>query len=242
MIQYFTYNYHGAPFALFGVWHILALVLVVFLNLALLGFRGTSEKTRRAVRWGMLVILILNDAAWQAWNVFWGHWSLQTMLPLHLCSAMMILAVFMLIFKNYRLYEFVYFLGIAGALQALVTPPLGIYGFPHFRFFQTLLAHGLLLTSGVYMTIVEGFRPTWRSLLRVAVGANIYMALVFWINSALGSNYLFIAYKPATVSLLDLLPPWPWYIIFMELIGVGMCLALYLPFAIRDRRTKAGSG
>ena len=64
------------------------------------------------------------------------------MLPLHLCSMMMILAFFMLIFKNHRIYEFVYILGIGGAFQALMIPPIGIYGFPHFRFFQTFLAHG----------------------------------------------------------------------------------------------------
>jgi len=26
-------------------------------------------------------------------------------------------------------------MGIGGALQALLTPDLGLYGFPHFRFF-----------------------------------------------------------------------------------------------------------
>lgn len=37
------------------------------------------------------------------------------MLPLHLCNMMLLLACFMLIFKNYRIYEFVYFLGIGAA-------------------------------------------------------------------------------------------------------------------------------
>lgn len=239
MAQYFAYDYHGAPFVLFGTWHVVALLVIVLINLAMLSFRKASERTRRTVRWSMVILLLLDDASWQVWNVYWGHWSIQTMLPLHLCSMMMVLAWFMLIFKNYRIYEFVYFLGIAGAFQALMTPPVGIYGFPHFRFIQTILAHGLLLTSAVYMTTVEGFRPTWRSLLRVAVGVNIYIVLVGIINRAFGSNYLFIAHKPATASVLDLLPAWPWYIIWMEIIGLGMCLILYMPFAIQDGHVKA---
>ena len=239
MAQYFAYDYHGAPFVLFGTWHVVALLVIVLINLAMLGFRKASERTRRTVRWSMVILLLLDDASWQVWNVYWGHWSIQTMLPLHLCSMMMVLAWFMLIFKNYRIYEFVYFLGIAGAFQALMTPPVGIYGFPHFRFIQTMIAHGLLLTSAVYMTTVEGFRPTWRSLLRVAVGVNIYIVLVGIINRAFGSNYLFIAHKPATASVLDLLPAWPWYIIWMEIIGLGMCLILYMPFAIQDGHVKA---
>ncbi len=89
------------------------------------------------------------------------------------------------------------------------------------------------------MTVVEGFRPTWKSLLRVALWINVYMAVVFGVNMLIGSNYLFVAHKPPTASLLDLLPPWPWYILWMEAIGLVMCLILYLPFAIKDWRAKA---
>ena len=77
----------------------------------------------------------------------------------------------MLIFKNYTIYEFAYFMGIGGAIQALMTPDIGIYGFPHFRFFQTFISHGLLVTSAIYLTIVEGMRPTWKSLLQGGCGA-----------------------------------------------------------------------
>ncbi len=52
----------------------------------------------------------------------------------------------------------------------------------------------------------------------------------------LDSNYLFIAHKPETASLMDVLPAWPWYIPFLELIGAGFCLLLYVPFALRDLR------
>ena len=129
-------------------------------------------------------------------------------------------------------------LGIGGAIQALLTPDLGIYGFPHFRFFQTFLSHGLIVTSGIYMTVVEGFRPTWKSILRVTIWMNIYVVIVYFINIAIGSNYLMINYKPNTPSLLDLLPDWPLYVLYMEIIGFVTCLLLYLPFAIRDWRDK----
>ena len=239
MFHFLSYDFHGSPFVLFGPPHIVALLVIFLINLAILGFRKASERTLRIVRWSMAIMLCVDDFSWQIWNAFWGHWDFQTMLPLHLCSMMMILAFFMLIFKNHRIYEFVYILGIGGAFQALMIPPIGIYGFPHFRFFQTFLAHGLLLTSAVYMTTVESFRPTWRSLLRVTIGVNIYVVLVGLINWVIGSNYLFIAHKPATASMLDLLPAWPWYIIWMEIIGLGMCLILYLPFAIKDSHGRA---
>jgi len=122
-------------------------------------------------------------------------------------------------------------------VQALLTPDAGIYGFPHFRFFQAIISHGSIVTAAIYMTVVEKHRPYWRSLLRVAVGTNVYMLFVGMVNVLLGSNYLFIAHKPETASLMDVLGPWPWYILSLEVIGLAISLLLYLPFALRDRKT-----
>ena len=239
MEQYFAYDYQGAPFVLFSAPHLAALLFLFLLNVVLLRFKGAAENIRCRVGIALGIVLWLDEAAWHAWNLYHGHWSIQTMLPLHLCSLLIWLSGLMLITRNYRIYEFVYFLGIGGAFQYLMTPDLGIYGFPHFRYFQAFLSHGLLLTSGIYMSVVEGLRPTWKSMLRVAVWSNIYMAVMFPLNVLIGSNYLMINGKPATASLLDLLPPWPIYILYMEAIGIATFLILYLPFLIKDWRTQA---
>ena len=47
-------------------------------------------------------------------------------------------------------------------------------------------------------------------------------------------------YKPVGPSLLDFLGPWPWYLLSMELIGLVLVVLLYLPFAVRDWRSRAG--
>lgn len=236
MNDFFALDYTGVPFQLFGLAHLGALTAVLLLNLLLARLRKADERTRRIVRWSMAVVLWVNEIGWHLWNAATGQWTIQTMLPLHICSLLVWLGGVMLVTKSYAIYEFAYFMGIGGALQALLTPDLGIYGFPHYRFFQTFISHGLIVTSAVYMTVVEGFRPTWKSLLRVAFWINVYMGVVFVINSAIGSNYLYINHKPPTASLLDLLPPWPWYILWMEAIGLLTVLILYLPFLIQDWR------
>jgi hypothetical integral membrane protein (TIGR02206 family) len=88
------------------------------------------------------------------------------------------------------------------------------------------------------MTVVEGFRPTWKSVLRVAIWMNVYALIIYFVNNAIGSNYLMINHKPELPSLLDLLPAWPVYILYMELIGVITMLLLYLPFVVKDLRTR----
>jgi hypothetical integral membrane protein (TIGR02206 family) len=238
MIDLFTADYRGPAFALFGTTHLAALGALVLLNLLLLRFRNASDGTKTTLRWTLALILWVNEIAWHYWNYIYGRWTIQTMLPLHLCSLLVWTGALMLVTKNYRVYEFMYFMGIGGAIQALATPGIGMYGFPHFVFFQYFLSHGLIITSAIYMTVVERFRPTWKSVLRVALWMNIYVVIVYFINTAIDSNYLMINYKPDTPSLLDLLPEWPIYILYMELIGIITILLLYLPFAAKDLRAR----
>lgn len=238
MDQFFAGNYTGPAFEALGPAHLGALIALIALNLFFIRFRNSTDGTKAALRWLLALILIANELAWHYWNYVVGRWTIQTMLPLQLCSLLVWTGVLMLITKSYRIYEFIYFMGIGGAIQALATPDLGIYGFPHFRFFQTFISHGLIITSAIFMTIVEGLRPTWKSILRVAIWMNIYVVIIYFVNIALDSNYLMIMEKPDTASLLDLLPEWPLYILYMELIGIATCLVLYVPFAVKDWRTK----
>jgi hypothetical integral membrane protein (TIGR02206 family) len=239
MGQYFALNYSGAPFQLYGVGHILALSLITVFCFSFLYFRNIwSAEQKKRFRYTLVVILFINELAWHIWAAYWNVWNIQTMLPLHMCSVVVWLTIYMLLTNNYKLYEVSYFLGIGGALQALLTPDITGYGFPHFRAFNSFLAHGLLVAVPIYMTLVEGFRPTLRSFKRVFIWTNIYMIFVFLLNMLIGSNYLFIAYKPDFPTLLDLLAPWPWYIIELEVVGFLILFILYLPFWVMDRRAK----
>jgi len=238
MDQFFARDYTGEPFLFMGAAHIGALLAIILFNFLLLQFKSRSEAERARLRWGMALVLWGNEIGWHAWNYAVGTWNAQTMIPLHVCSVLVWLGGYMLVSKNFYIYEFAYFLGIGGALQALLTPDVGIYGFPHYRFFQTFISHGLIVTSAIYMTTVEGFRPTWKSILRVAVIGNLYMAVVFFINQAIGSNYMFVNRKPDTASLIDSLPAWPGYIPYLELIGLITFLLLYLPFMIKDWKAR----
>jgi len=239
MDQYFVRDYTGGAFVLFGAWHLGFIIFFLLFNISFIWLRKVdSADFRKKFRYGLATASIITELAWHGWSMAVGKWNVVEYLPLHLCSVFVILNSIMLFKRSYRIYEYSYFLGILGALQAFLTPDAGIYGLPHFRAIQTLVAHGLIITEGVYMTVVEGFRPQWSSIKRVFIGANIYMVLVGLVNWGLGSNYMFVAHKPETASLLDVLGPWPFYIISLELVGFVMCIILYAPFAIKDALAK----
>ena len=189
MEQYFVRDYTGGSFILFGAWHMGFIGFFILFNLLIILSRKRLDLLgRKKFRYGLAISSIVVESSWHIWSAVVGLWNVQEYLPLHLCSVFVILNSIMLFTRSYRIYEFSYFLGIAGALQAFLTPDAGIYGLPHFRAAQTLLAHGLLITEGLYMTIVEGFRPTWGSIKRVMIGANIYMAFVGLVNWLLGQQ------------------------------------------------------
>jgi hypothetical integral membrane protein (TIGR02206 family) len=238
MAQYFTKDYTGAPFELFGAAHLSILGIILLVGISLIYLRKLlDEKGRTRFRYGLAIWVLVWESSWHIWNMYWGIWNVQENLPLHLCSIFAWLTVIMLLRKNTTIYELAYFLGIGGATQALLTPDTGIYGLPHFRAVQTLASHGGIAIAALYMTLVEGYRPTWGSFKRVFQWTNIYMVLIFFLNFALGSNYLFIAHKPPFPTIIDLLAPWPWYILELELIALVICFILYLPFAIKDWMT-----
>jgi len=239
MNQFFSLEWDGSPFVLFSTPHLIALAIVALINVGLVAFGARlAPRQRKAVRYTLATVLVVDELLWHIWNATTGQWTVQTMLPLHLCSVLVWLSAVMLVKKSYPVHEVAYLLGIPGALQALLTPDAGIYGFPHFRAFQVMVSHGTIITAAIYMTAVEGFRPTVQSIKNVLIRANLYAVVVFVINLLIGSNYLFIAHKPETASLLDVLPAWPWYLPILELLALVFVGLFYLPFAISDVRTK----
>ncbi len=235
MDNFFGKDFSGPPFQLFSLQHLVAIAVLLLLIVFFFWLRKhPNEKAQKITRWSMAIILLVNEFGWHLWNYVNGTWNIQTMLPLHLCSVFVFLSAIMLMTRSYAIFEFAFFLGIAGASQAFLTPDLGIYSFPHFRYFQVFVSHGLIIASALYMLIVEHQRPTWKSLLKVVIVGNLYFVALFFINKAIGSNYMFTSHKPETASLLDVLGPWPWYLLVEEAMAAVLFTLFYLPFAISD--------
>jgi hypothetical integral membrane protein (TIGR02206 family) len=233
----FARDYSGGSFVLFGRDHLIALGIVIVICISIYANRSRwNDRSRQVTRWGLLAVIYLCEGSWQIWMWAIGSWTIQGMLPLWLCSVTSWTMPLLLIFRSQKYYEWAYFMGIIGASMALLTPDLMQYGFPHFRFIEFFTLHGAIIIAIIYMTVVEGFRPTWRSLPKVIVITNIFWLFCGWVNSRIGSNYLYTQGKLPTPSLLDVLGPHPWYLLWMEVIALILCVLLYLPFYIADRR------
>ncbi|RKN84922.1 TIGR02206 family membrane protein [Paenibacillus ginsengarvi] len=218
-------------FIAFSPQHLIVLSIFALLTVLLYVFRGYLRDTsgRRYVRYVLIAALAASELSLNVWYVAEGVYDPADSLPLELCSISLYLCIFMLLLRSERLFRIAYFTGIGGAVQALLTPVL-YYGFPHFVFFEFFAAHIAIILAVLYMVWVERFRPTLRSVFVTLGFLNAMLVLVFIVNSITGGNYMFVARKPETASPLDLLGPYPWYLLSMEAVALVVFLLLYLPF------------
>ncbi|MCL6478414.1 MAG: TIGR02206 family membrane protein [Peptococcaceae bacterium] len=244
MAECFSFDYPEEPFKLFSMSHNIMLGLILLICLLIVGFRVNLRNVyaNKIFRYILISIMMLLEIYVHIWLIIMDQWSITTSLPLHLCDVSIILSVIMLANKSYSIYELTYFWGFGGAVQALLTPDLGPFSFPHCIFFQFFLLHGSIVAACVFMTFVEGYKPTPRSIRKTFVITNVYAVFVAAFNVITGSNYLYVCRKPANPSLLDFLGPWPWYVLSLEFVLLFMCYLYYLPFVIYELGRGRGKG
>ncbi|MBB6632519.1 TIGR02206 family membrane protein [Cohnella thailandensis] len=206
-------------------WAALAAAAIAVAAIVALRARLRGPRIGRAVKLAIVAVLIGSELSLQVSYAISDGWGIGA-LPFQLCSIMLWFSVALLLTGNRRLYEVTFFLGLLGAMQALLTPDLR-ESFPEFRYFHFFIAHIAIVSASVYMTAVERYRPTLGSAFRAVLWLNLLAVPAAIANWLAGTNFMFLARKPSGGSLLDLLGPWPWYLVQLEFVAVALCLALY---------------
>lgn len=158
------------------------------------------------------------------------------LLPLHLCNLGLILALITMYFKSYAAFEILYFWSI-GAFFALLTPEVRNM-FPSILNITFFTTHLYLFYVVLYGIIYWNFKPTKGSLFKSITYLNIAAILIFFINPKLGTNFMFINYKPDFSSPLDYFGPWPYYLIVIQGITITLFTLAYLPYRRRKRKLR----
>ena len=220
-------------------------VLVGFIGIAIflmLGRRGGKcERITRATL-AFINLAVFGLSQW-AWSKVSREIGMDNAVPLHLCDLAAFLAGFALITGNKTCALLTYFWGLAGTIQGILTPAIEI-GFPHPAFFSFFIHHFAVIAAAIYLPVVTGWRvetPLWRSPIKAFGWLNIYVLVAIVANMLLGTNYGFLAGKPANPSLLDQLGPHPGYIFWLELIALALFFLLALPLHSRPSKARSAS-
>jgi hypothetical integral membrane protein (TIGR02206 family) len=228
----------SSVFVIFSTSHILALIFLLLLAFSLYLFKDiirTNEIIKKRARYIIIGSLIIPEICLYIWNSIMGLWDIQTSLPLELCSFTQLFSIIMLLNRNRILYSFVFFAGIGGAMQSMITPNLQ-YPFPHFIFFYFFIVHIAIILAPLYLTWIENYRPTWKSIVITMVLLNICVFFVGSIDFILKSNYMFLMHKPESASILDVLGVYPYYLVSEEFFALFIFFLMLSCFLIKPKK------
>jgi hypothetical integral membrane protein (TIGR02206 family) len=223
------------PFRLFGPDHLAALAVTALVCAAVPAWARRLPPERRAwVRAGIGVLLIGYAVAAYVRLATAPGVGLMHLLPLHLCDVLLVAALLAVFRLHPAAFEITYFWGLAGALPAMVTPDLA-RGYPSFAYCHFFWGHGGIVLAVVFLIAGEGMQPRAGGVLRAVLAANLYLVVVGTIDWITGWNYGYLRRPPAGDTLLGRLGPWPWYIVWLQVIGIAAFLILDLPWRMRRK-------
>jgi hypothetical integral membrane protein (TIGR02206 family) len=207
--------------------HVAALVATaVVAALLVAGARRRGDDWAVVIGRGLAVVILGAYVCEQLTYALRGEWTAQVNLPLHLTDAVTLASVVALWRPgSAQLVELVYFWALTASLQAVLTPDLG-QAFPDVLFFTYFGTHSGAIAAACLL--VFGARRTPRAgAVRRAYAATLAFAVLAAAGTVLtGGNYMYLRRKPADASLLDVMGPWPAYILVAAALGLLLFMAL----------------
>jgi hypothetical integral membrane protein (TIGR02206 family) len=163
-----------------------------------------------------------------------GEWSARVNLPLQLTDAVTFASILALWRPRPLLVELLWFWVPTASLQATLTPDLA-QAFPDVRYFTYFAVHAGALVALSLLVLGWGRRPRPGGMWRAYAATLGWAALAAVGDLVTGGNYMFLRRKPAQASLLDLMGPWPVYIVGAAAVALVLFWALeILAGALRE--------
>ena len=172
-----------------------------------------------------MIIMTVTD---HSRNIMNGLWNVSDNLPLHMCGLTNLIACSVLFTKlNKRVFEFFYFAGIIGGIQAFLTPQINNFDGSTFEYISYHTSHAGIILIPIFLLTNLKYSITKFSWFRVWVYLNIIIAFIMPLNFQIDSNYMYLATPPNVDNPL-LIGDWPYYILFWEIIVILFTYTLYV--------------
>ena len=230
--------YSTEKFEWYGFEYFSALITLTVLGsfLVWLGMRSDDLKKERIFK-GISYVLSSVIIVWAIIESSLGRFYFETDLPLIFCNFFALILPVFAFFRTQRMFNLLYYIVLAGAIQAIITPGLK-FNFPHYEFLKFWTVHVGLIVFVIYQMVVFKLRPTLKGIWQTFLFIQIYMVTIIGVNWVLDANYLYLNVKPEHGTLLALLGGWPWYIVWMDIILIPYFFILYAPIWIISKIKK----
>lgn len=221
-------EFHSFSLQHFGILLVLVLITVILI----VHGRKVKYFAQRKMAIILACLIFSSEVIEAIVMIIQGKYDFRIHLPLNLCDIAALMLPWIIYYHHRKWIGILYFWAMAGTLQALITPDME-EGFPSFDYFRYFFMHGGIVISVLYTVLVFKIRIHWKDLINAVLYAQVYLIVIHLANFAFNLNYSYTIQKPPGPTVLDLFGPWPWYILWGELLMVLLFLLLLIPFLFR---------
>jgi hypothetical integral membrane protein (TIGR02206 family) len=206
--------------------HLVALAVTVVVAALLVGVPRWRPELTVGVGRGLALIILAGFVCEQITYAVRDEWTAKLNLPLQLTDAVTLVSIAALLSPRFPLLvELVYFWALTASVQAVVTPDLQ-QSFPDVLFFTYFATHSGAIAAACLLVFGTRRVPRPGAVWRIYAITGGFAALAAIGTLLTGGNYMFLRRKPVNGSLLDLMGPWPVYIVVAAAFGLAMFMAL----------------
>jgi hypothetical integral membrane protein (TIGR02206 family) len=198
--------------------------------------RPAEERLRR----GFALVIVLFTVPLQVRQWLPDHFDIDSSIPLQVCDLGWMVGVHALWTRDRRTSALLYYWALTLTVQAVITPTLG-QDFPDPDFIKFWGMHLMTIWAALLLTFGLGVTTDWRCFRFTVRWSLVWIAVTMVFNAVAGTNYGYLARKPAVSTPLDLFGPWPVYVVVLVAVVLGGWALITWPWVAADRRAATRS-
>lgn len=204
------------------------LSLIYFISIMGIG-KILSKKNRIIFIKYFVYLFITSYIIYHYLHVIGGTWSIDKRLPFHLCGFSSVITCFILFIKKKQLwFDFLFYAGILGGLNALLTPLIDNYTGTNFFYVEYFYSHTSIIILPLYMYYYMDMDLSKLSWLKSFIALNILLVFLMPLDFYIDANYMYLKEPPAVNHPL-VSGKWPYYLINLEFVVV---ILLYFTYSL----------
>ena len=222
----------GFGFSHFDAFHLswLGLFLIVLVTNVIL-YRKLGQTGRE--RWRKIVgaLLVADEMFMVIPLLITGRYT-AAYLPLHLCSINIWVSAVHSRKPSKLLGNFLYTVGIPGALAALLFPTWTKLPLANYMLWHSFTVHILLVMYPAVQTMAGDIRPEGKLIPKTLALLGVFAAAACVVNLLFDTNFMFLRYARAGNPLYIFQEAWGSHLYGFPVLGAAVIIVMYVPMGI----------